>query len=504
MDIIRQIIQCLHKEPSYISERLMVFEAEFKCFRNDLLNVEDLFSIIKNFPSRDNAKISFANDNDGRYTFSNQKDNDKDSLQEFLQEIDFDEEEIRVRIEIDKKIANNTFSVYCMKLFSADLIAKKTCECMAAFNKLLFGLDYLVFEIFDENCLFSTNTMLFKSVSQESTAIEFSRKSKLEAAKKTTYFYGNNGYDLIPDDFKINVHSENNPLREVFTKLKTILSLIYIASSASIEDGILKLQISGQRNLDFSYEIDGDNFQVKNDELFHIYDWIYTDGNPTDKAIIARNIISLHCKYSQLIDTDEKTYASIQSNYAVYQKNNAAEYLDVKNKLAKFIIDLVSQTGDISLGLADRLKNNLMSFLTFIITVLLTKIASSSATKTPLNVDSIITKEIAIIMYVILAGSMLFVWASWIEVNHKIQKLSQGYDSLKESYSEILDENDIKNIFKEDKIFKENVAEVVNFRRKLVIGWGVLVAIIFVVVECLSSSPLLWSLIKSMTAKVLF
>ena len=64
-----------------------------------------------------------------------------------------------------------------------------------------------------------------------------------------------------------------------------------------------------------------------NREIVKIYNWIYEGGNTTDKAIIARNIISLHCKYSSILNLDGKTFSSIQSNFNLYQKDNVDRYL---------------------------------------------------------------------------------------------------------------------------------------------------------------------------------
>lgn len=59
--------------------------------------------------------------------------------------------------------------------------------------------------------------------------------------------------------------------------------------------------------------------------LYKIYDWIYSGGSSIDKAIIARNIICLHCKYEPLLKVDTKILASIQSNYNLYLKDNVTQ-----------------------------------------------------------------------------------------------------------------------------------------------------------------------------------
>ena len=81
----------------------------------------------------------------------------------------------------------------------------------------------------------------------------------------------------------------------------------------------MKLQIMGQRSVDYVCRL---NEITGNQVLYKIYDWIYSGGSSIDKAIIARNIICLHCKYEPLLNLDEKVLSSIQSNYNLYLKDN--------------------------------------------------------------------------------------------------------------------------------------------------------------------------------------
>ena len=108
------------------------------------------------------------------------------------------------------------------------------------------------------------------------------------ACRDNTYFYNQDSYGLLPDDFKIEVGYEGNPFKELFMKLETILAASFIASNATIQSGQMKLQIMGQRSVDYVCRL---NEIMGNQVLYKIYDWIYSGGSSIDKAIIARNII---------------------------------------------------------------------------------------------------------------------------------------------------------------------------------------------------------------------
>ena len=48
---------------------------------------------------------------------------------------------------------------------------------------------------------------------------EFNRKRRMEECREVSYFYNFDIFEVLPDDFKITIDYENNPLREVFQKL---------------------------------------------------------------------------------------------------------------------------------------------------------------------------------------------------------------------------------------------------------------------------------------------
>lgn len=70
-------------------------------------------------------------------------------------------------------------------------------------------------------------------------------------------------------------------LKSLFGKLATILSLIYVVSYSSIDEYSVNLQINGQRTTSQTRPL---NSIEENDKWISIYNWIFTDGNPTDKC----------------------------------------------------------------------------------------------------------------------------------------------------------------------------------------------------------------------------
>jgi hypothetical protein len=488
INLVNDLVSCFHPSSVDISERARIVEIKFESHSESIPTYQIIKEKLLTFPSRDKFVITIKDIAQNFFSIvGNANEEEEQPYKEFYDGLD-NKEIITITISIDKNIEDHKISIYNYESFSQWISAKNLLNIMEIFNDLLNKQPFLVFEIFDSDIMFSTNTMLFISAYSAVNEINFPRAEQLDKCFHISNFYSSSCHELIPEDFHINTNYSDNPFNIIFKRIETLLSIVYIANSAYIDNGTIYLQIIGQRTASFSYDLKN-NFKKSNEELCGIYHWAFTDGNPVDKVGIARNIISLHCKYNDLLLTDDKTFASIQSNFSIYQKKNVESYLELKNKLAEFIIQLVNQTGELISRLSDRLRNNVVAFFTFIVTVFLVNIVS----KNPLS--NIFTKDITILTYLILCGSILYLIISVSEMDNSLSRIKKGYDALKNNYNEILDQNDIKSIFDNDRVLNEATFEVKKQRGKIVVIWVVLLIAIFSAVEYLSSSPLILPII---------
>ncbi|MDN9434597.1 hypothetical protein KLL39_04055 [Clostridioides difficile] len=478
MSILSEFFSLFNANSSVLSERVQVVECTFTCNGNELPSIENIKCVLNKFPTRDEVKIKLYNDYEETIIFDNHNDEIIGyEVEDFYQDSKEDTE-VSISLEINKIIGQNTLSVYNFEKFSNSILNKSNKEMVGIFSDFLKNKEYLIFELYDSNLLFWTNTMVFKNYEQNTPEIKFLRKNKIEICKQISSFYNVTDYELIPDDFEIISNSNNNIFEEIFSKIRTLMSMIYVSNTAIIDNESLNVEIIGQRKSCFNYNI---NTQlVNNDELYKIYKWIFTDGNSVDKAIIARNIISLHCQYDDILRTDQKTFSSIQSNFSLYQRDNVVKYIELKNKLGEYIIKIVTETNDIVIGLTDKLKKNIIACFTFIFTIVLANIVSSK----PLN--NIFTKDIVFLLEIILVGSIGYLVISVLEMNYNLKKLEKGYEDLKNNYTDILDANDILEIFNNDKTFKDNVKDV---KKKRIIFIGIWIGAIlacFIGLKCIS------------------
>ncbi len=460
-----------------VSERMKVYEASFNFDIENAPVFSYFLDIIQFVSQRDKIRILLEDETERTFNFSNASE---ESYNEYIKDT-LDDEIIDVRIKIDKEVVNNHFSVYSFDKFVEDILSLSIEKVMISFSDLLkHASATLIFDIYSQTTIFATKTMSFVSYGNEIVNTEFNRKQRIEECKEVSYFYNFDNYEVLPDDFKLIIGYENNPLAELFQKLTVLLAINFIATSSSISGSQLKGIINGQRTMEYHYDIK----QLPNNQnLYKIYNWIYTEGNAIDKSIIARNVISLHCKYVPITEIDEKVIASIQSNYNLYLKENVKEYLDLKNKVAEFISEIISKTGEYATELLDKFKANIIAIFGFMFSVILANIVSNQ----PL--DNIFTNEITTLVECVILGSFIYLFICYLQSRYEIQKVYYSYEQLKQNYKEILTEDDLQEIFNNDKLLNKMKEEINKSKKIYLIIWILFLIGTFIVIEYLSSSP---------------
>ena len=488
MDIYSLINQ--NFKPTYylFEERSMIVEVKIETKIENLPNVDNLKLLLSNISQRDKYKISFSSITDDFIEISSEQFN-LDNYVNFVSELTNYSDVINIEIEINKCIMNSTLSIYNYESFSENIIKKKTIEILKTFNNFLKNSEYIIFEIFDSNVTFSTTTMLFSGRNNTAEITpKFSRSKRIDIYKSVCNFYNIKDIAVVPEDFDIVVNCKDNKWFNIFNCLKSMLSTIYISSNATINDELLNIQIIGQRVAEYHYKLDDDI--IYNEELYKIYKWTYTDGNVADKIVITRNILSLHCKFSDLFKIDEKTFASIQSNFNIYLKNNVVQYLDLKNKVSESVQQSVQQSGDTIIELINKFKNNIFAILSFIFTVVIINVVSD----TPLN--NIFTKDITAILMIVFVCSIGFLLIGYLESMYKLKTIMRSYNSLKDSYADILDDFDLKEILKNDLDIQKQIKKARNTIRLFSIIWLVVIFIFIIFLEYNSDEPVLRPIIS--------
>lgn len=486
MRFFSEIKELFHQDNIFISERMDYVETSFAITFHMLPAVSTFRTIFTLVPARDSLTIKLKTESEDLIIITN-KPSDYHKLSEKISYLDLEaDDNIDVTIQINKSISSGVFSIYDFSSFITDLLQRSDFEILSWFAAKLKNQDNVKFELFDCNISFSTRTLVFESSDNYVFQPKICRQQRLIMCKDSASFYNMDILELIPDDFIIEgIVRVDEDIKQRFNKLATVLSLIYIATSASINEDYLNVQINGQRILNRNIALS----DVEADEKWqNIYSWIYTDGNPTDKALIARNLISLHCKYEPILHIDEMVFEAIKTNYNLYLRENVSQYINLKRDIAKYIQDVVAHLGNYALEIFEKFKGNLIALCVFLFTVVLTGIGDEQ------NWNKVFTPHTIYIIEIFVFGSFVYLIVCYKEICFKLDRTKHGYDELKDNYKDLLSSIEISQAFNEDKLWKET-EQLVKLNIKLwSLVWGILLVCIIIIIELFTDNQglLLW------------
>ncbi|MGP1411957.1 MAG: hypothetical protein ACTTKD_09000 [Peptoanaerobacter stomatis] len=462
------------------SERVKIYIANFDFEVGKLPLFQYFKNIFIEIPQRDNIKITLSNEDDEIVYINN--DRDENLYNNFINKEYENDELIHIKIEINKSIQNNTFSIYSYDKFVQDITQLQLNSIIEAFSVLYKDSpEYIIFEVFSDIIPFKTKTMFFSPKGYENCITNFNRIKRLEECRLYSDFKLFSKYTLLPDDFYIENNFENNPFTSIFSKIRTIFSFLFISYSSTVDNSNIKGNINGQGfKEDYIYDL---NSIQENSIAFDIYNWTYTDGNIIDKKILLNNILSVSNKSDIINSLDESILNSIKFNYNLYLKKNMYEYLDMKNKVANFITEIVSKMGEYEMILLEKFKSNIFAIFIFLFTIILNNVVSNK------SITNIFTREITILLEFTLASSLIYLIICVIELNHKLKRVFESYYKLKYNYNNIFTENELEKIFENDKIIKETKKKINKAEVIYTIMWVLFLIVSFFVIEKISLSP---------------
>lgn len=154
----------------------------------------------------------------------------------------------------------------------------------------------------------------------------------------------------------------------------------------------------------------------------------------------------------------------------------------------------MSKTGDYATMLLGDLKKNLIAIFGFLFTVILANIVSDQ----PLQ--NIFTREITVILEVVIAGSIIYLLICHIESQYKLCKIKRTYYLLKDNYKDLLSDVDLQESFNEDKMITDTVRSVKRGIWIYTIIWFVLLVGLLFILENTSSSPVITTWINDVVS----
>ncbi len=473
MNPIDELIKIFQVEKIEVNDNLMNTTISKIIEFNQIPTYEKISEALSKFNKRDYIEIYLKDESEESITISTDTSN-CDKFNDFIKNNEGIESKINLNINIKKSIVSNKISIFNIDKFINNFISYSISDNLKFFNSRFKQKSNIIFINYDNEYMFNTNSIIMTNNDIDITIEQIDRKELLEKCNSVSNFANNIEYALLPEDFSIITTNMNNEFVKRFQEIKILFSLIYIADYSSIDEERLKLKLNGYRNKDYVIQLNNFKYEKKYDEFYKIYRWIFQDSNEYDKIELTRHVISMHCKYSDILDIDEKTFLSIKSNYNIYLKENVDKYIELKNKLTEFIMNTSNQINDVIGNFIGNFEKNIVAFITFILGTIIANVVSDS----PL--DNILTKDVITIILVILAGSLVYLVITILEAYYRFLSYRKNYYNLKEEYSDILNEEDIDIIFKGDREYIRNKKNIIKIVIIFSILWVVLIFIAFI------------------------
>ncbi|MFJ5162318.1 hypothetical protein ACIP6T_24475 [Pantoea sp. NPDC088449] len=302
----------------------------------------------------------------------------------------------------------------------------------------------LRFNVWEKIYEFQTPLMNFLNVNSkfDSAAFSCERNAIIEKRNKSCHFTNDSDYKFIPDDFYVKDVCLYPQVKNKLNRLLVIFTLVYLSDYSEItnsDSSYLDYKFKGYRLI--SHKVGLNSVSTTNaEELYQIYEWVYSQGSFVDKMGLARNIISIHMTGNDVATLASGTLRSIQSGYDIYLKDNVKQYIEIKNKISELLISQADKAADITKNMFGSLKTSLWSIVTFFITVVLIKVVAAKGN------GEVVSGDILSITAVFVIFSFVYLWLSLREVKDEKERLFSRYENIKSRYKDLLNDDDLVKV----------------------------------------------------------
>lgn len=459
----------------------------------ELSEFYEIEGLLKEYPKRDSLDICFKSSQDdffsltmknGELDFSGPNyivtSNKIDEIITSFNDLRIIEDKIEVRIKIEKEYNRGLISIYSLDKFINWIMGKGIYGMMTFFSDIYNFKDSLIFISYDEEIEVVTDTFKITNENELIKTCTIDRVSILNSRLEITNIKKTE-LNIVPEDFNVKKYVyKDTDLKNKLNSIRNILSVVHISDVSLIQEEFSEFRINGYKSSDFKINYEESQRRAKNDHLYGVYKWIYNEGNLIDKSIIARNIVSLHCRYQNILDLDSEILNSIETNYAYYLKTNTDEFLEEKKDLRLSIIEEGKLLSEALYGFIGNMGKNLIAYFTFLATLMI------STTLANEKFEDIFTDEIVQIIALIVLGSFLFLIFSNIEASYKRERVKDYVEDLINGYGFVLGKENAREIINEVKSYK-NVEKTFHCKKNLIsLLWVVFNFILLLVLDWIS------------------
>lgn len=408
------------------------------------------------------------------------------SWQDFIQTVkDSDaEENVRLVVNVSKNVDQERVSLYDIAAFSLHLENKGFEAILHEFDQEIGQNGKLCVEVQNTNYTpWNTQQIAFVALNSETPGLSAESLERVREKQEKICSANFQVSHITPNTFLVSAGKRDNErIQNVFEKCAQVMCLYYLYDQLNICSQEITYKMVGLKTLSGTIEgstIGTTQLNSQSAALYvGVFNWLYDGGNIYDKAIIARNVLSLNID-ERTLALGKQTLDAVISNFNIYEKENVKQYIEVKNKVTDIVgkmqKEIIGAIDDYTGGFLKIMTANLTFFLTVIIIRVLAKNMEEGV---------ILPNVILYLSYGLLFISLLYLLYCKDDALKRRDLKEAHFELLKERYKEILGDLELTTLSSDfDKSKEKTTAYYIDKRMTLVtILWGVCLAVLFILV----------------------
>jgi len=417
-------------------------------------------------------------------TYDNIKELNKEIIEEEFRLLD-EEDEKCIIIEIYKKYKNSTLSIYSLKKFTESLKSKTIEGLLFSFLEK-FKEKQVFFKLLRDNLEFYSKKYIFTKNNKDKFIVDniiSIEKNLIFERNELCNINSKQELNILPDDFYLTSRTEEYlDIERIFNSLTILSAVIAISNFSNFTENILEYTIYGYKTIKNKIFLNDylKNFSVV-DSLYSVFKWIYKEKeNILERMEISRNIITLYLLDEDILKISNNILSSIKSSYSIYLKKNVDRYIRALKELQDLLSNLENNFYILQDTFSNKFKKNIGTIFAFFFTTILFNVLSNG------KIQNIFTKDISILSLTLLFISAIIFLSEIVELNKNIKRLEENYKEKKQYFNFILNKDEIKDIFEDEKFLKKNKEEIQKVKNKYLILFFIINLIILIALFNLS------------------
>jgi hypothetical protein len=462
-----------------IEDKLSSFTIEYDVKNIQAQDNDSLLSLISKLPETDSYILSIKFGENPPVSLNSKEKNSARFIEEFNKEISYlEDEKVNLKFEISKNFVHGSRYIYHFESFCKFWENTPSLNILKLLNKDLKISKSISFIYLEKNLdQFYTPNLFFVYQTTDSIIEDYTCLH----VKENCHFGNFEDYPFSPNCFSLLTEpSHENEITRKINQFKLLFSISGIFDITSITEDKLYYKINGYRTFEGNLNIDKMNSSSANN-YFQIFKWIYSsEGNISDKIGLARNILTIYLK-EESVDIPPECYSSIQSGYKTYLQKNVSKYIEIRNKINDELSWISAKSSEVVDKYLGNYQKSIFTFLSFFISVFILRVLQSG------KFTDVFTKDSTILSLSFLGISIAFLVFSLWNLNKEKERIERKYENLKSRYKDLLIEDDINKILRDDKEFNFEMDFIKKRRKSYTWLWIITLLILTSAILFLSS-----------------